>query len=113
MDHLSGKTFPFLFLIKSHEKHRLSYLELISGKWLKIYKIHAEWLNEKHTGEKRVEIEYNFKMHCSEEATSEDAVGLRTKTRKHLQPVYPARLAKEAGIKQLVAVLVKSNLTGM
>lgn len=58
---------------------------------------------------KRVEIEDIFKMHCSEEATNEDAVGLRTKTRKHLPPVYPARLAKEVGIKQLVAVLVTTN----
>lgn len=45
-------------------------------------------------------------MHSSEEATNEDVVGLRTKTRKHLQSVYPAILAKEVGIKRLVAVLL-------
>lgn len=47
-----------------------------------------------------------LKMHSSEEATNEDVVGLCTKTRKRLRSVYPAILAKEVGIKQLVAVLL-------
>lgn len=58
---------------------------------------------------KRVEMKCVLKMHSSEEAMNEDAVGLHTKTRKHLQPVYPAIFAKEGGIKQLVAVLVITN----
>ena len=52
--------------------------------------------------EKRVEMKRVLKIHSSEEATNEDVVGLRTKTRKRLRSVYPAILAKEVGIKQLI-----------